>query len=526
MNLYGKLLFLLALAAARLERPEIELHKDLERANAALEHWDVARAGAIAERLATAHLDSVEARLTLARAHFLAGRYDDTLAMLDEVTRLAPAPSPFARQASDFRDFVAPLARLGRSFAVEESDHFRFHFVDGPDRVLAGRGLQALEACRLALEEDLGFAPGDKVRVEIFPDAESFEKASTLTRDEIETSGTIALCKFNRLMVLSPRLVLRGFPWTDTLCHEYTHYVLWRLNGPTVPIWLHEGIAKHQEPRWRQAGGAELTPMMQAVLRDGLERGDLVELEAMHPSFAKLKTPRQVAMASAEVLSLIRAILDRGGAAALTRILQSLADGRDWRQALEVGLDQPFAAFWQEWRESTALALAAAAGPAPPAKLVELSDRGGGAPADDASAATSRAARLGELLAGAGHHRAAAVEYERACEGPQESPIALNRLGRLHRLGGDLDLALGAFVRAEQADPEYAPTLTNLGLVQRDRGEAAAAAAYLERAVRVNPFDPQLHRVLAELYAALGKAGERRRAEADLAVLEAGGGGR
>ena len=91
-----------------------------------------------------------------------------------------------------------------------ESAHFRLHYARGVDRVLVDRGLETLESCYAALAESFGVKPEEKVRVEVFPDPESFHKASTLTRNEIETSGTIALCKFNRLMMITPRAVLRG----------------------------------------------------------------------------------------------------------------------------------------------------------------------------------------------------------------------------------------------------------------------------------------------------------------------------
>ena len=115
-----------------------------------------------------------------------------------------------------------------------------------------------------------------------------------LTRDQIETSGTIALCKFRRMMLLTPRWVLRGYPWAETLAHEYTHYVLWKRNGPTVPIWLHEGVARYEEVRWTGAPGAELTPFMMDVLAEGLRTDRLVTFDEMHPSFAMIDDPRKV----------------------------------------------------------------------------------------------------------------------------------------------------------------------------------------------------------------------------------------
>ena len=39
-------------------------------------------------------------------------------------------------------------------------------------------------------------------------------------------SGTIAICKYNKLMFTSPKAMLRGYEWLDTLSHEYVHFVI------------------------------------------------------------------------------------------------------------------------------------------------------------------------------------------------------------------------------------------------------------------------------------------------------------
>src|SRR5439155_1682145 len=83
----------------------------------------------------------------------------------------------------------------------------------------------------------------------LYGEVADLAKVSTLTLKEIETSGTIALCKFNRLMIVSPRALVRGYPWLDTLAHEFTHFVVSRASHNTVPIWFHEGLAKFEEQR-------------------------------------------------------------------------------------------------------------------------------------------------------------------------------------------------------------------------------------------------------------------------------------
>ena len=458
-------------------------------------------------------------------------------------------------QAADFAGFVKPLADLAGRFEVAESPHFSVHFVEGTDRVLVRRAIDTLEACQGMMPADLGGNPAGagKVRVEIFPDPDSFEKASTLTKREIETSGTIALCKFNSLMMMTPRVVLRGFSWCDTLCHEYTHYVLWKRNGATIPIWLHEAIAKHEEPRWSGKPGSDLTPLMREVLKGAVESGKFVTFDEMHPSFAKLKNPHDVALASAEVLSVLRSVMRRGGYARVGKMLDALKDGASWRVMFEKALDQPFEEFWQAWVEETRAELKDVKGPEAPEKLVELREaakrdptakpdpakapdgKDAEPPAEgEAKAAADEAeedgpgdrfARLGDLLRGRSHWQAAAEEYEKAAATDKgRSPVLLNRLGLVYREAQDLASAEKAFKRSEVLDPEYAPTLTDLGLLYRSRGDAAKAVEYLEAAARINPFDPRIHEGLAEVYGALGKEASRAQAMVELDIVRGNSG--
>ena len=84
-------------------------------------------------------------------------------------------------------------------------------------------------------------------------------------------------------MIVSPRALVAGYPWLDTLTHEYTHYVVTRISHNTVPIWLHEGIAKFEERRWRGPSGGGLTPAMEHLLATGIAHKQLITFERDAP---------------------------------------------------------------------------------------------------------------------------------------------------------------------------------------------------------------------------------------------------
>ena len=205
------------------------------------------------------------------------------------VSRISRAPSSSARLIRDTR-------ALTRRHRTVESAHFRFRFPPGKDALLVPYAIETLEAVRAALAADLGHAPPGKVTVEIYETAEALSKVSTLPLAAIRTTGTVAICKFGKLMVTSPKALVQGYDWRDTLAHEYVHLVVSQMSRNRVPIWVHEGLAKFFESRWSGAAGRNLTPASAAFLVQEQKKGALIPFEKMHPSLALLPSQEGAAL--------------------------------------------------------------------------------------------------------------------------------------------------------------------------------------------------------------------------------------
>ena len=172
------------------------------------------------------------------------------------------------------------------------------------DRALIPYLVDVLTATDAVLSADFQYRPKGRVLVEIYPEIKYLAAVSPLTEEDIETSGTIALCKYNRLMFTSPRALVRGYGWRDTVAHEFVHYYVTKMSSNTVPIWLHEGIAKFQESRWRAEPGAHLDPPQEDLLARSLAADKLITFEQMHPSMAKLPSQEAAGLAFAEFIQL------------------------------------------------------------------------------------------------------------------------------------------------------------------------------------------------------------------------------
>lgn len=446
--------------------------------NSLLAEWRVAEARDVADGLLARNPADPEAKALEAHVLFFEGRYGDSLRVLE---RLGSRGS--------FRNLVTATAQAVRGFSSRTSEHFEVFWSDRKDEVLVDPALEALEAARDALVRNLGFRPDGRVRVEVYPSVSTFTSVSTLTRAEVETSGTIGLCKFDRLMITSPRATLWGFRWRDTLCHEYVHLAIYRLSRGAAPIWVHEGIAKYLEASWRGPAG-EIEPASQALLARRLEKGNLIPLEAMSPSVAKLPSAEETALAFAQVGTMMTFLVERQGPDSLRQFLELLAAGRTDREALERVWGGTFTSFdeaWRAWVRTLPLRREAIQ-----IMGLELADhdKKEEEPGQIPDPEARDYARIGDMLRARDRGKAAAEEYAKAyAKGPTAPGVASR-----HALGR---LALGRYeeaLRVTSAGLELYPDLAVLwvrkGQALSGLGRPEEAGEAFRQVLEINPFDP------------------------------------
>ena len=113
---------------------------------------------------------------------------------------------------------------------------------------------------------------------------------------------------------------------------------------------------------------------------------------------------------------------------------------------------------------------------------------------------------LGHLLKKAARHDEALAAFARAAKLDEKNPLAPLAAARLHGELGHPRESAETFERAVALlgadDPRLAETLMQLGSAWLAAGDAAKAAEAWERTVALNPGDLELHRRLADTYAA------------------------
>jgi hypothetical protein len=139
-----------------------------------------------------------------------------------------------------------------------------------------------------------------------------------------ETTGTVAVARWGRVNMISPRAAPGGFPWEDTLAHEITHLALARATRDGAPLWLQEGIAKRQETRWRPPRPFDGDPAPDFIARDALLSGQSVGVDKIGPSIAMLPSADAASIAFAEVSSFVEYFIHESGRPALRAFFADL----------------------------------------------------------------------------------------------------------------------------------------------------------------------------------------------------------
>jgi len=479
---------------------------NFQRAYQLIDQDRVEEAAAEVAELTRDHATEADVMFLDGEMQFLHGDYAAAAEKLKEAAFKLPSKSHLAEEARELAALSSSTGAATKSMTATRGSHFVI-YASGPDLLLVPYAEEALERAYAALREDFGHDTKEPIRVEIFPEVADLARVSTLTLKEIETSGTIALCKYNRLMIVSPRALLTGYPWLDTLNHEYTHFVISKTSHNTVPIWLHEGLAKYEERRWRGPGGGGLTPSLEHLLATGLAKKHLITFEEMHPSMAKLPSQEDTALAFAEVYMAVEYLAGQVGWGGIRKVIAGMREGKSDGQAVAAVVGGTFADFqlhWREWLGTRKLktypglfptALRFRKNPGKPGKGEELDA------SDIGQEAAKKTARLGGLLRVRHRLRAAAVEYEKAQKllGPG-NPQVSHKLGRTYLELGEPDRAIAVVEPALAQYPEISGPQATLGESYLKKGDFDRAEKFLLGALAISPFDPALHCGLEKIY--------------------------
>ena len=242
-------------------------------------------AGGLAELQRSAP-GSQQTRRVEAWVRFHEGAYDEARSLLEALE----AEGVPVSEEEPYTPY-GPTAEAAAGLTEVRSGEVRIRHQSGLDTILADQAVDALEAARTTYDGLFGGGPKHPVVLDLYPTANRFIAASGLPPESVRTTNVIALSKWTRLLVTSPRALSRGYGWKDTVAHEYIHLVVAVRTANNAPVWLQEGLAKHLEQHWRGETSGGLDAHAQSILAEAIATDGFVPFEkfgAPWPTSTKL----------------------------------------------------------------------------------------------------------------------------------------------------------------------------------------------------------------------------------------------
>ncbi len=379
------------------------------------------------------------------------------------------------------------------------------------EKALLGEYIEAIaaEAYR-EFSERYQHQPESTVRIELYPEHADFSVRTV----GLAGVGLLGVCFGPVVAMDSPAARAQGeFNWGSTLWHELAHVYHLSMTDNRVPRWFSEGLAVYEEHRARPGWGADVDP---GFLRAYLD-GKLLPVSQLNNGFVRPSYPEQVQHAYFQASLVFHFIDDRWGFERIRAALTAYRDSTDpdnvLYATLGIGVDEFDRAFDEYFRARYAGALAALEGD------LEV---------DSADASEIPDKYFSQFDYGVGLYEQGNLELaelflKRAqalfpgYAGANSSYWILAALYQQQGRPADAERELAAMtaINAEH----YAAHL-RLAELRAGRGDAAGAAAALEAALYIYPYDPLLHDMLAVQYASLGRWAESARERRALLALD------
>ncbi|GEM_PF-275810 len=428
-----------------------------------------------------AEVDSEATVVAVERARLAVYRGDCLTAsvILDAASASDPGPDLEALRAVARGCAEATAGAL----VVEDRRHgVWIRLQDARDRALVPFLVDGAVRARGYLEREFDLRLPRPLRIELVQDLFSLAALTGLPVQAAETTGTVGVARWGRVVLVSPRATTRGYPWEDTLAHELVHLFVTRATRDHAPLWLQEGIAKQHETRWRERRPFDDDTDHDAVAREALLAGNAVGIESLGHSIALLPTPEIAATAYSEVTSFVGFLRAETGQPALRLLFADLRGlgGDDADPALRSVTGYDLGAWRARWeaalRERAPSPAATTASPALTVRSVlEVRD-------------LVRRVRLAELLTRRGHHEAASFELAPALAKHPKEPSLRWRAARSALAQGKEAEAAERLGDVEGIDSVHGGWFALRGRFAQDANDEALAERSRAVAVAVDPL--------------------------------------
>lgn len=455
------------------------------RAGADLEDL-VARSLAVRANDLILAMEYDKARTELAKAdpnHPLVTLAKGKLALYEEDCDLAAAllvrPEGMQDDGAILADVARGCARVTAATVVDkdEANGVYIRYQNEADRALTPILVDTVVKARSSLTRDLGVEWKKPTRITVVRDLLSLSAMTGLPYKAAQTTGTVAVAKWGRVTMLSPRASRRGYAFRDTLTHELTHLAISMQSRDRAPLWLQEGVARREEVRWREPSPLDDRPTPESIVLRGIELKLDLALDKLGPSIAMLPSADAAMVAFAEVTSFLRYFVESSPPDALAKLLVTLRTAKTVDDALKEVSGETLAQWDVKWR----------------AQLTKRAQEplsamyGLGAPVAGLRDSRERS-RLAELLMGREHPNEALFELAKIPETMFVDPSLKYLRARALEAVDRAKEAEAIVAQPEQWVASYGPCWAILGRLGAARGDPALAESSFAAAIAHDPL--------------------------------------
>ena len=455
---------------------DLGLENPVERISNAITEIDTARATQLLEH---AHADSPLLSLERARLAVYLGECDRAQAILSNPSLTE------SREGASLAELAKTCAETtAAGLVVEDKERgVWLRLQDDADKALAPFIFEVAAQARDTVSKEVGIDLPRPLRIDLVRDLFSLSSVSGLPLKAAETTGTLAVARWGRVIMLSPRAPVQGYPWQDTLAHEITHLLVTRATRDFAPLWLQEGLAKRFEVRWRPPRPFDRPEWADTGARNAALDGRSVGIDKLGPSIAMLPTPEAAGTAFAEVTSFMHFFIEQNGEPALRLLFADLrGNGGEGADAALLSVTGYNLAEWNaRWQRFLREPVKATPENVASATLGPRVQRD-----------LSRRVRLADLLSARGYGKESATEIEPLLTATPRLPQVRARAARgLYQVGDDAgaEHALGAVA---EIDGLYGPWFALSGRGFKRRGQLAEAESAFTLGLSADPLSDEV----------------------------------
>jgi tetratricopeptide (TPR) repeat protein len=352
-----------------------------------------------------------------------------------------------------------------------------------------------------------GFTPEGPILVEIFREHEDF---AVRTSGLPDIGPLVGVC-FGRIITLDSPWALkppRSMNWQEIVWHEFTHVITLQMTRNRLPRWLSEGISVYEEhqgrPEWGRKQDMELVKAVQ--------ENRILPMKNLNEGFSKAESPEDLGFAYYQSSLVVEYIVDKYGFDSLKGLITQYGTPKDAEDIFVTVFQDSLASFEKgfiSWLHDKVSRINVYVPTGKPEAQGEPE------PTDSEALAESMRQRIeahpGDFQA---HFQLGIILYKHQDFDGAIKHLAMARdllpeygdmpnprqvLAQIYEARGDeaaMLQELEALVRFQQHafDASY-----KLAQAYREKDDYTKAAYFLERAIAVDPYHPDVHRLLARM---------------------------